>query len=384
MSTDAPPEPRSAAPADYTRLVAFLDRNFPATAPFGGMAATHGHITGPDPETMANYYLVEQDGRLASVLGVFPLETVVGPRRLTLGGIGAVATDDVFRGRGLMSAQLLHAQSEMARKGFPLSILWGNRARYGRYGWELAGRQEHFTLEAKRLDDIAPHIADAVVDYNGSETHRRTIDQLYRQHPLRQERIGTMTAAVLNRTIAEARLVEEASSPAYIVLDRRSQSPKVLEYGGAAEGFVRLVRDAMARAHASGIEVIAPAGADDRITALCRREASFRRIAPLGTIRIDALAETLAAWRDRIDRCVAGLGRVRPVSLSIVGREEPAVRLGGEEGGEPIGLSLSEREMVRLVFGPLEPGGEISLPGEAQWLEAIFPLPLYVWPLNHV
>ncbi len=42
-------------------------------------------------------------------------------------------------------------------------------------------------------------------------------------------------------------------------------------------------------------------------------------------------------------------------------------------------ISLSDREMVRFVFGPGSPGSVIDLPHNARFLDALLPVDFYLW-----
>ena len=43
-------------------------------------------------------------------------------------------------------------------------------------------------------------------------------------------------------------------------------------------------------------------------------------------------------------------------------------------------ISLSDREMVRFIFGPGSPGSVIDLPQNARFLDALLPVDFYLWP----
>jgi hypothetical protein len=43
-------------------------------------------------------------------------------------------------------------------------------------------------------------------------------------------------------------------------------------------------------------------------------------------------------------------------------------------------ISLSDREMVRFIFGPGSPDSVIDLPRNASFLDALLPVDFYLWP----
>ena len=73
-----------------------------------------------------------------------------------IGGVAGVATLPEARGKGCMSAMLKLATDTMRERGQVLSALWGDSARYRRFGWEMAGYHYIFTLSARTIAAVKP------------------------------------------------------------------------------------------------------------------------------------------------------------------------------------------------------------------------------------
>lgn len=96
-----------------------------------------------DPQIATRHAYLAFDGpTLIGHLGVYPLRLKIAPgRELSAGGIGAVATHPQYRGRGSMTLLLNAAIAGMQDAGYDVSVLGGDRLRYARFGWEVAGRK---------------------------------------------------------------------------------------------------------------------------------------------------------------------------------------------------------------------------------------------------
>ena len=112
-------------------------------------------------------YLAELDGRLVGHVGVYPLRMKCGPVELLAGGIGAVACHPDFRRRGVISAMLPVVIRGMEEARYDVSVLWGARTRYRRYGWDDAGKRLDWrvdfaspTMQAAEPISMRPVTAD--------------------------------------------------------------------------------------------------------------------------------------------------------------------------------------------------------------------------------
>ena len=107
-----------------------------------------------DEASMQCHLVLEVDGRIASAVGGYPMALVMGPARVSLVGVGNVSTDPSMRGRGYMS-RLLEASIRLWReRGWTLSPLWGDRQRYGSFGWESCGLKYSIAANRRSLERV--------------------------------------------------------------------------------------------------------------------------------------------------------------------------------------------------------------------------------------
>jgi predicted acetyltransferase len=86
-----------------------------------------------------NFHLTrvaELDGSLVSYMRAAPRTIWIGPAELQMGGIAEVCTHPDYRKRGIASRLLEDIVVLMKDGGYPVSMLYGNPAFYGKIGWE--------------------------------------------------------------------------------------------------------------------------------------------------------------------------------------------------------------------------------------------------------
>ena len=105
-----------------------------------------------DDEHMSRHVGIFEDGKLVSVVGIYPLPVKVCDQTLQFYTVGNIATHWDYAGRGYMSQLVDEAMKELDRLGADGSRLGGLRSRYNRYGYENAGQIYNFTFtEHNRL-----------------------------------------------------------------------------------------------------------------------------------------------------------------------------------------------------------------------------------------
>ncbi|NGY59191.1 GNAT family N-acetyltransferase [Lentzea sp. NEAU-D13] len=94
----------------------------------------------------------EIDGRVAGVLGIGEYAQFYGGAAVPMGGIGGVAVDGAYRGRGVANALLDAALPVMREHGQPISVLYATvPTLYRKRGWERTGLFEWVELPMDRL-----------------------------------------------------------------------------------------------------------------------------------------------------------------------------------------------------------------------------------------
>lgn len=93
-----------------------------------------------------SHILIKDSGKIIAALAYYDTKLILGDSELRALGIGSVAVDKKYRGRGLMRTLLEEADKIAAEKGAELALLSGYRQRYSRFGFEKGGIHHTFTL----------------------------------------------------------------------------------------------------------------------------------------------------------------------------------------------------------------------------------------------
>jgi len=179
---------RSIRPEEFEEALDLLDAAFEHTP----RAYFNRYFFG-DPWFKPEYTrVVEEDGRLVSLVQIVRREVRVGCSTLVMGGIANVGTIPAYRGRGFSSAAMKSSVEVMAADGMHFGMLWtGINPFYERLGWATV-RLTASTAKLKRRlprfstpyhvrayrDDDAPAVLAIYDEFNSrrSLTTVRTLD----------------------------------------------------------------------------------------------------------------------------------------------------------------------------------------------------------------
>lgn len=98
------------------------------------------------PETAADHYVIEKNGKVRAMVGSFPLTLHVNGEVLSMRGIGTVSAHPYDRGKGYMSKLMPLAVREAQEEGTALMVLSGMRQRYERFGFAVCGTIVQFAM----------------------------------------------------------------------------------------------------------------------------------------------------------------------------------------------------------------------------------------------
>ncbi len=377
--------PRPATRGEFAAVMDFIDRVFrPGQTGTLIMHGQYPHLYRPDAEHMGRSLVLYDAGALVGHLAVHPVGLRLDGVTVWAGGVGGVAAHPERRGEGIMTALLAAAETHMRDLGFPLSILGGDRQRYGWCGWENGGQRTTFTLTPRSLG----HADAADMDLplrrlRWDAATRSLIWGLERQRPYGTERSLADLRHRFERTSREAWGCRDAGRFAYVVLGGPAHQAhpyeRLDEFGGDPALVLSMVRQLMARHEVASLRaVVGPHGPD---LALLRPVASYWHVEADGMVRILDLAALVAQLGPVLKRRCRRLGACGTIEFAMAdSRQRATLRLG------PGGLRrvrLSDRDMVTLFFG-LHPAGEAFAGGPAARLDGLLPVPLFVPPLDHV
>ena len=138
---------------DYDELLAMMNRVF--RKPEGNTFDIFLPVMWErDDERMSKHLAIRADGKIAAVVGIYPLPAVVAGIPVAFSTIGNVATLPEYEGRGMMKRLMTEAVREAKETGLEVARLSGARQRYNRYGFDKAGVDHLFRLRPKNLLDF--------------------------------------------------------------------------------------------------------------------------------------------------------------------------------------------------------------------------------------
>jgi len=364
--------------------------------PSGFFPRYYPYLYGEGCRDYSSFYVVEDGGRLVSHVGLFKMNVVSLGVRLTIGGIGGVATLPSERGRGYMSMLLNHVIGVMRRSGIPLSVLWGDRQRYGAFSWEVAGQKYSLYVTERSVGRSGVKPLELVMAQ--WDDALPTMAMHYESIPIRVERnwecyrgFQSLDPAALGNPpmrvwVSEhGYLISQGEGDVKDPLGR----PNVVEVASLKGLEAELVSGFM---RASGVRrVIIHVNAHDegRLSRLLRI-ASYYMELPEGVFRIINLSLLLKAFTRLLSDRAQGVGlRDYEVTLGLrfndyVDKATLFVRGGvvdispNEASGNYV--EVDERDGVRLILGgPMGP-----VPKPLKPLMTLLPIPIHVPLLNYV
>jgi predicted N-acetyltransferase YhbS len=376
-------DPRPARPAEFAEALAFINRIFrPGQKNRFFFQSNYPHAYQP---RYAGRILLQRDrGAIVGCLAVHPLTLRLEEARVEVGGIGAVGTDPARRGEGIMGRLLEEAIARMKREGYALSVLWGDRQRYGWFGWHRGGMRNSFTLSARQLGPPSPAERRLrLVRFAPEPGLCRRLRALDLAHPYGVERPLREIPLLFSRVGRRAWVCREGRRFAYLVFQLEGRRPRgqyemLDEAGGDAELARSMLRVLLARSglthlqasagpNPGQLEILLPASSHwSRDCACMLRVLDLQRL-------VDQISPLL-----RRRAALAGVkGRFRlvsPFGLALLDLGQ----------GRHHRVELDEGALVDLLFG-LHPVEERwAGRGSLELLGRLLPLPLHVPMLNHI
>jgi len=402
--------PRPAAAEEFGELVRFLDSVFRA-----GRTQSMQQLF-PNlyrPELAGRNLVITDAGRIVHATGVFPIPFRVraagAVSRWSLAGLGGVSTFPPYRGKGLMTKGLHAAVERMRAEGLALSALWGDRQRYGHFGWEEAGMCCVAGVTARSLppeqtarlaswERVAgpadPRLA-TVADLDGARDTGADRDRAAWQ--LLSSRLGF--------DVYLARSRDDEHAAAFLVGLRAPDTPdvgRVTELGGASSLWAPMVRRWMEQEGLTETEIhldpLLLAAAEELL-----QYAASARIMPTAMVRVLDLERLLAGYQPVLAARARRFGLSAPLALRLETTDSTAaacieidatgaLRIGPAAGAGIAAstIRLDRRAMSLFLFGPYRPAWDRLCAGQTVaapsllLARALFPLPLFIPEINRV
>jgi len=286
-----------------------------------------------------------------------------------------------------MTRLLNYSISLMQEEGYAFSDLGGDRQRYGHFGWENAGRQWRFEVTRRSLQATGAPPSYEVNPYHASPEEIDATLALHERELMGMKRTHDLHEMLLGRKGKQVWLARSSGGiAAYVVTHPSEGEQEIAEFGGTAEGVHAILLHSTEALGSEVLHVLSPWS--HPLNAKFFSISAHWGVNCLYMLRIMDLERTLRGFAHQLGNRYRDLGLQgsRTIALAIEGTEQ-RVEMEFSPKGVTVrkapdlegALTLSDRQMVRLIFGPGTPSTEVNLPPDALFLEGLLPLDFYIW-----
>jgi len=270
---------------------------------------------------------------------------------------------------------------KMARDGYAVSALGGDRHRYNYFGYENAGQFLSLFVDTRGLEKAGIETLP-VRRYAGEQAVLRDMARCYRAHNFRLERTPADFAALLQKLGTAVYHAGAGAKFAYAAIPQESRGSQVVEFGGDNRtllGILKYLGGRFGGAASLGYPDFAS------IPPEIIKCSSGWGMNLCGMLKVINLRKALEAYRELLDETFPEGGAVTlqaPEATVCLKKEKGILHIGEGRVGDV--LVLTEPELVRLLFGLAFCPPSATKPETGLLLKAIFPLPFFWWPLDHI
>lgn len=385
---------RNVREEEWDDFMKLLERSYGFSSGF--FPRYYPYIYGAECRDLSSFYVVEDNGKLVSHVGLFKMKAISFGHSIIMGGIGGVATLPEERGKGYMTVLLNHVINVMKRDGIPLSVLWGDRQRYGAFGWEVAGQKQALYITSRSLSrsGIRP------IELNSVEWDYAVplMSKHYESVPVRVERRWECYKDYRSldpASLGDPPLKVWVSEHGYVISQGSGtvrgvlSKPNIVEVASLSNHEAELVGGFMKSASVNEAVVHVNAFDEARLGRLLKI-VSYYVTLPEGVFRINNVYALLKSFEPLLSNRAQELGlKDYEVTLGLIFNNEVdkatvfirggSVYISSSEESRNY-VELGERDGVRLILG-----GPMSYVAKGlKPLAALLPIPIHVPFLNYV
>ena len=322
-----------------------------------------------NPANLENLRVCVHRGRVVCGVSIYP-GTVVTPRGpIRVGGINALVTQPEYRRLGLATRIMEDAHNRMREAGLHVAQLSTKiHDYYRKLGWETAGRQRSYGVDRGNVDLLGGNAETS--GHAVREDWKNWLPDLARLHaaePLHADRSAESFRLLLHCKADTALVhVQDQTASAYVVL----RGASVVEHAGPLALVLELLGAAFARLDNPGAatsERVPGQRATVEMSVLTVADSPLARHLDSLGLPGEMAYQGLMKLLDPVGMLAGLSGELPTITALDSGRYSVSLR--------SLKAELSERELVRLLFGP-ERHGVLGA--------ALQPLDYMLWPLERV
>ncbi len=329
--------------------------------------------------------VITKDDKILSLIRLFPMNLIVGRNKIKMGGIGGVATDPEARGKGYMIKLLNYNIKRMKDEGYALSVLGGNRYRYGNFGWENGERQINLNISSRSLNKAGIKPATKVKRYQGEKEILKKIISVHEKEPLRVERTKKDYQFLYQKIGTALYWSEKKGGFAYIDLAGEGSASRVIEWGGDEKVIASIAAHLLNRFGSSVMTF--PVPVSKKFPKILYGLAESWSSSIVNMVKIINLKKNLEGFLPQIKEKWSS-DKEEEITFRMEESGEFATLILGKncsikERKTKNLISLSQKDMAGLFFNFI-PATCFSSGNLSFILNKIFPLDFFIWPLDHI
>jgi len=373
-----------AIPSEYDRIQRFLEDVYGHS--FNYFPSAYPSVWKRQNSDFKNIFVIKEKDKIVSLVRIFPLRTIQNCVEMNLAGIGAVSTLYSHRGKGYMGILLQHTFDEMKRQKFPLSILGGDRHRYGNFGYENGGRVIEITILSRGLKKFG---IQAVPARRYDNTNKEVLGKIIKaseKMKYRKKRTAKEFDDVYKRQGINVYYAEEGRNFAFVVVSaievKDAGIKNVMEFGGDNKIIPGILQHLIERFGYSGFSIIFPDFSEIPGNLLSLASSwDIRSELMIKIVDIRQTLETLAKREDFLFPDNEELTfTVKDRESVVINKKGRMVKINSGKGKNEV--VLTEIEMVRLLFGTSFWAPEGLDKKIIQVLRQFLPLNIFLPPLD--
>ena len=309
----------------------------------------------------ANQRIIREDGHIRGSISIYPAHVRWEDAVLKIGGVGGVSTHPESRGKGYARLLLEDVIGVLMDEEYDISILWGVKDLYRKFGWEPGGELWRFTADKGNIYFLPePPDGEILTDHTDPAVWEgiRALHDAERRGVVRDTELTEIMTSMVTHT--RVRLLVRRGKPVAYIVNRHGVDAddymKIWDFGGDPEAVIGLARADFETFDRSSLIIETPKD-DTGVARLLRGLCLPFQSDYVGNLFVLRPQHVLEAYG------------VDDIQVTVVG-EGWEVTYAGET------IRYTKCELTKFLFGPERQPGKHTHPK--------LPLPMFYAHLDHM